>query len=121
MPVHVANPANIAATILTAGDLGTAYTLDFVDGMRLQLNGTLTANCVITIVNAYVGCSGLLVLTQDSTGGWQPTLSNGTTSTPLAMNPAPGIRVAFPISCPDSSTIFVDREQLMAPGWTLTA
>lgn len=59
--------------IYDAGNSGTSKALDFANGPIQKV--TMTGNCTFTFSNAIAGGAYTLILVQDGTGGYSPTLT----------------------------------------------
>jgi hypothetical protein len=87
MGVFVIESANAGGSnVIAAGSLGSGYTLALGGSPRVQLTGTLTANCAMTVTGLTVGCSATLLLQQDSTGGRSLTIDGQSIVVPVAAN-----------------------------------
>src|ERR1035438_8467688 len=58
-----------SATVVNGGNLGSTYTLALGSSPLVQFTGTLVANCALTVSGAVAGCSVIMLLQQDATGG----------------------------------------------------
>jgi hypothetical protein len=74
------------ARVVNGGNLGTTETLALAGDPDVWLRGTLNANCVVTVTGLSAGCRFILDLAQDGVGGHTLTISDGTTSTPVAVS-----------------------------------
>jgi hypothetical protein len=95
------------STVVTGGSLGATQTLT-LNSPRVQYTGTLTANCVLTVVGLTAGCSAVLLLEQDATGGRTLTISNGSSSQAVTIPTSANAAVAVSLWSPDGSTIYVE-------------
>lgn len=83
-PWNATGPVDVATT--EAGNLGATYTFELNDAAEAMLEGTLNANCVLTVDGLTPGCKFHLFVAQDATGGRTLTLSNGSASTAAAIS-----------------------------------
>ena len=103
---YVPHPAPPVTTVSTSG---SSQSISFPSSGNAAYDITLTANCAITLTGGTSGQyqSVTLILRQNSTAGWTPTLpsgvkwSGGTTPTP---NTQAGKIDVFTFSTPDAGT-----------------
>jgi hypothetical protein len=77
--------ARYFTTVVTAGTLGASPTLALNGTARpVQYTGTLSTACALTITGFVAGCSGILQLQQNATGGNSLTVNGTSVSVPQA-------------------------------------
>ena len=98
-----------SATVVDPGNLGSAYTLDLggQTNRLTTLRGTLNANCTITITNRAAGCRATILVVQDTGGNHTLTISDGTSSTLIAVASSPSTLTTVEVDCPNASDIYV--------------
>lgn len=103
------SPSVPTAQVLSPGNLGSAYTIDFQNHAvaSVVLVGTLNANCTITLVNRAQGCRAVLLLLQDATGNRTLNVSDGTNSTAISVNPTASSLASLEVDCPNATDLYV--------------
>jgi hypothetical protein len=93
---------------ISAGNLGAAYTVDFVaNGADQIISGTLNANCTITFSNRSGGCRAALLLAQDGTGGRTLQVSDGSSPQSVAVPSTAGQLFRLSVDCPNPTDLYV--------------
>jgi hypothetical protein len=95
---------------IDAGNLSSSYAVNFnsVPGQVIIVAGTLNANCTITLQNRAAGCTVLLLLTQDATGGRTVTISDGTLTQVISgVDPVSNAMTGVMAVCPNTTDIDV--------------
>lgn len=112
----------VVATQILAGALGAAHTL-VLPSNSVQMTGTLTADCTLTVEGAKAGGSAVLLLAQDGTGGRGLTISDGETSQPVVVPAAPGTEFEVTLYSPDGETLYVQTgaETVPSTPWDTTS
>lgn len=91
------------AAVVAGGNLGATYTLALASRPNVQLTGTLTANCAMTVTGMTAGCQVALLLAQDGTGSRTLTVN----STPVTVPSTAGAVFAVIMWSPDGTTLYV--------------
>lgn len=98
-------------------NLGPAQTLDLASlASEKWLVGTLNANLTVTVANATPGRKGVLLLTQDGTGGRTLAIADTGGSQPLVIPASPGVSTVVQLYITDAGNVFAI--QLGVPGPT---
>lgn len=97
----------LIASKVVAGAIGASYSLVLPSNF-VQVTGTLTANATIAVSGLTEGCTAVLLLGQDGTGGRTLHISDGATSLAVTVPSTAGAEFAVTLWSPDGETVYVE-------------
>lgn len=101
--------------------LGATYTFDCANAPFVRLFATLGADCDITLSNVLAGSEIKLLLTQDATGGWNPSVTlAGVTEAVPGIDTAPGAVNKVVIDTGDATDGYVSVPGVGGSGGSVT-
>jgi len=92
---------------VAAGEIGAALALDLAGRNDTLLVATLTANATITVSGLTAGAQFRLLLKQDTPGGRTASLTDGTSTLALPLNPAAGDSTVLDCVSPNGTDIVI--------------
>jgi hypothetical protein len=102
------------ATVINGGSLGATATVALAGAANTMYLGTLTANCAITVTGLSAGCEALLLLQQNSTGGWTITINGSGVTIPTTASVVTNVS----LWSPDGSTLYAQPGAAAGPAGT---
>jgi hypothetical protein len=91
------------AAVIPGGNLGSTYTLALAGQPNTFLTGTLNANNAMTVTGLSAGCSAVLLLAQDATGGRTLTIGGQSVGIPTLANAF----ISVQLWSPDGTNLYV--------------